>query len=64
VLVPPGDATALAEAIRSLIAQPGLRAKLGSACHERYVRMFSTDALTKLVDRELETMLGAGRTAP
>jgi glycosyltransferase involved in cell wall biosynthesis len=64
VLVPPGDATALAEAIRALIVQPGLRAKLGSACHERYVRMFSTDALTKLVDRELETMLGAGRTAP
>jgi glycosyltransferase involved in cell wall biosynthesis len=58
MLTPPGDATALAEAIRSLMAQPDLRDRLSRACHERYVRMFSFDVLTKVLDRELETMLG------
>lgn len=62
MLTPPGDATALAEAIRSLMAQPDLRDHLSRACHERYVRMFSFDVLTKLLDQELETMLGSERT--
>lgn len=64
MMVPPGDATALAAAIRSLTAQPELRHRLGRACHERYVRSFSVDVLTKVLDGELETMLGGRRTAP
>jgi glycosyltransferase involved in cell wall biosynthesis len=62
MMTPPGDATALAEAIRSLMGQPERRAQLSQACHERYVRMFSVDVLTKLLDRDLETMLGSERT--
>ena len=36
LLVPPGDAQALAEALQRLAADPSLRAKLGAAAHARF----------------------------
>jgi glycosyltransferase involved in cell wall biosynthesis len=36
LLVPPGDAQALAEALRRLAADPPLRARLGTAAHARF----------------------------
>lgn len=37
LLVPPGDPDALADALRRLAADPGLRARLGAAARARYV---------------------------
>ena len=40
LLVPPGDAAALAEALRRLLADEGLRERMGRAGHERMARYF------------------------
>ena len=45
VLVPPGDAGALAEAVGSLIRDPGRRAALGAAARLRARELFSADAI-------------------
>jgi len=44
VLVPPGDAVALAEAIVRLIRDPGLRERIGEAGYRTVVDRFSIDA--------------------
>lgn len=44
VLVPPGDAVALAAAIERLARDPALRRRLGAAARERMVREFSLPA--------------------
>jgi glycosyltransferase involved in cell wall biosynthesis len=41
VLVPPGDVTALAEAWRRLLAEPGTRERLGAAARRRVAEAFS-----------------------
>ena len=43
LLVPPGDANALATAIRRLAVEPGLRKRLGAAGRERFLREFTLD---------------------
>ena len=43
ILVPPGDAAALARAMRSLAIDPSLRASMGMAARERYLKLFSPD---------------------
>ena len=50
LLVPPGDPTALADAIERLVADPGLRARLGAAARRRIEREFdlATNARTIL----------------
>jgi glycosyltransferase involved in cell wall biosynthesis len=45
VLVPPGDAAALTQAIRRLLANPELRQRLGHAASLRVQREFSVDAM-------------------
>jgi N-acetyl-alpha-D-glucosaminyl L-malate synthase BshA len=45
LLVPPGDADAIARAVESLIADPGLRATLGAAARVRARALFSRDAI-------------------
>jgi len=40
ILVPPGDATALAAAIERLLADPGLAARMGAAGRERFLARF------------------------
>ncbi|MHB2167005.1 glycosyltransferase family 4 protein [Alsobacter sp. R-9] len=44
LLVPPGDAGALAEALRRMIQDPALRSSLGAAAHRRVLDAFSFDA--------------------
>jgi len=44
LVVPPGDADALAAAILELYGDPALRAKLGAAARERIARDFTIDA--------------------
>jgi glycosyltransferase involved in cell wall biosynthesis len=57
LLVPPGDAGALASALESLIAAPHLRAELGRSARLRAETAFSLDAhadrLQSLYDRVL-----------
>lgn len=43
LLVPPGDATAMAAALARCLADPGLRARLGRAARQRAVALFSAD---------------------
>jgi len=45
LVVPPQDAAALAEAIRLLAAEPGLRARLGAAAREHCSAHFGYDAM-------------------
>jgi glycosyltransferase involved in cell wall biosynthesis len=45
LLVPPGDAAALAEAMRRLAFDPDLRASVGRAARERYLKLFSPEAV-------------------
>lgn len=58
VLVPPGDADALAAAIRDLTASPARTAAMGAAGRARAIEQFSQDRCT---DRTLELYRTAGR---
>ena len=49
LLVEPGDAVALADALARLIADPGLREKMGRAGRERAVRNYSWDVLMRQI---------------
>lgn len=60
VLVPPGDAPALAEALAALIAAPDRRRALGSAAAARVRRDFAHDRGLDLLARQLS---GAGALA-
>jgi glycosyltransferase involved in cell wall biosynthesis len=51
ILVPPGDSSALAEAMQRLASDSELRARMGRAARERYLKLFAPDAvLPVLVD--------------
>lgn len=43
VIVPPGDAPALAAAIGALLAEPSVRARMGEAARERFERCFTAE---------------------
>ncbi len=51
LLVPAGDAKAVAHAVESLIQDPALRAKLGRAARQRARKLFSADAIVPLYER-------------
>lgn len=61
VLVPSGDAVALAEALRRLLAQEDLRAALGCRARVRVGRDFTSAAMAQRVTRVYEELL---RDAP
>jgi glycosyltransferase involved in cell wall biosynthesis len=61
VLVPPGDAPALAAALAELAAAPELRARLGAAARDTYEARFSTGALS---DALTEIYSGYGVSPP
>lgn len=51
ILVPPGDSSALAEAMQRLASDSELRTRMGRAARERYLKLFAPDAvLPVLVD--------------
>src|SRR6185295_9294711 len=51
ILVPPGDSAALADAMQRLASDPSLRKRMGQAARERYLKLFSPNAvLSMLVD--------------
>jgi glycosyltransferase involved in cell wall biosynthesis len=49
ILVPPGESRALAEAMRLLLADPRLRARLGAAGRER-VRLFTASSVAARIE--------------
>jgi glycosyltransferase involved in cell wall biosynthesis len=65
LVVPPGDARALASAIDRVLADPALRTRLGAAAR-RDVAPYSYDAMAAAFDRALATALGrpAGPRGP
>lgn len=56
--VPPSDANALADAMQSLVDEPGLREKFGKAAYERARSEYSMETMLNRVLDEYEKLLG------
>jgi glycosyltransferase involved in cell wall biosynthesis len=61
LLVPPGDAQALADAIQKLAEDPELRRRLGDAGRVRQRELFSLEAQVRATCQHLELALSRGR---
>jgi glycosyltransferase involved in cell wall biosynthesis len=59
LLVPPGDPVALATAIRTLLADPGLSRRVGAAGRQRVQQLFSAETMVGQISRLYEDVLGA-----
>ena len=57
LLVPPGDPVALAAALRRVVLEPELRARLGSAARQRAETMFSIETSTSRVTAVYDELL-------
>jgi colanic acid biosynthesis glycosyl transferase WcaI len=65
VLAPPGDAPALAAAIRRLVADPAERSRLGAAARERALDLFQEHVILDGLERNLQRLVAAsGGRAP
>lgn len=62
LLFPAGDTAALAEAMRRLACDPALRARMGRAARERYLKLFRADAVLPLAESTYLRVAGT-RTA-
>jgi glycosyltransferase involved in cell wall biosynthesis len=60
ILVPPGDAAALAEALLRLARDAGLRARMGKAARARYLRLFSPSAVLPVFLGTYRRVAGVG----
>jgi glycosyltransferase involved in cell wall biosynthesis len=49
ILIPPGDSTALANAMRCLASDPALRKQLGQAARDRYLKLFAPDSVLSML---------------
>jgi glycosyltransferase involved in cell wall biosynthesis len=61
VLVPPGDARALASALRRLLGDDGTRARLGERARQRVQDNFSAETTSRAVTRIYEEVLASAR---
>ena len=61
LVAPPGDAGALADALRRLLADPALRAELGQAGRRRAVRHFEASRMVERFVEIVESVTGVGR---
>lgn len=59
LLVPPGDASALREALRTLLIDPARRARMGAAARER-ARLFTAGAIVERIEQIYADVLGQG----
>ena len=64
LLVPPGDANALATALRSLIADSALRARLGTAGNRRVSELFSVEQMVQKTVAVYHRVLTGPRPPP
>ncbi|MDQ2976854.1 MAG: glycosyltransferase [Acidobacteriota bacterium] len=62
ILVPPGDDVALAQAMERLASDPDLRARMGRAARERYLDLFSPEAVLPVLRNTYLRL--ASRTPP
>ena len=49
ILIPPGDSSALADAMQCLAADPALRKRMGQAARDRYLQLFAPDAVLSML---------------
>jgi glycosyltransferase involved in cell wall biosynthesis len=63
LLVPPGDAPALSAALSALLADPGLRLRMGAAGRQRVAEHFSLDAVVRKTERLYASLLAGRRAA-
>jgi glycosyltransferase involved in cell wall biosynthesis len=61
-LVPPQDSTALAQALRELLVDPGRRREMGQAGRQRVWRMFHWERVTERVLQAYSAVLGERRS--
>lgn len=57
-VVPPGDIEALRTCLRTLMADPELRARMGAASRQRYERFFTLERMVRCTIRVYERLLG------
>lgn len=50
ILIPPGDSSALADAMQCLAADPALRKQMGQTARERYLKLFTPDAVLSVLE--------------
>jgi glycosyltransferase involved in cell wall biosynthesis len=58
LLVPPGDADALARALRTLVVDPALRSELGARARRSYVTRFGLDAMLDALEATYAGLCG------
>ncbi|HET6892699.1 MAG TPA: glycosyltransferase family 4 protein, partial [Pyrinomonadaceae bacterium] len=49
ILIPPGDSSALADAMQCLASDPALRKRMGQAARDRYLKLFAPDAVLSVL---------------
>ena len=64
ILVPPGDTTALTEAIMLLATSAELRAQMGHAARERYEKLFSPQAVLPMLVGAYQQVVARDRRQP
>lgn len=60
ILVPPGDSTALAQAMQRLASDPSLRKRMGEAARERYLKLFAPEAVLSMLLSTYSNATGNG----
>jgi len=63
ILVPPGDAGALADAMRLLAQDPERRKEMGAAARERYAKLFEPAVVVPLMLKVYGRVAGNGHKA-
>lgn len=64
ILIPPGDSSALAEAMELLASDPALRKQMGQAARERYLKLFSPDAVMSMLISTYARVTGNNHGSP
>lgn len=59
ILIPPGDSAALAGAMQCLASDPALRKRMGEAARERYLKLFTPDAVLAMLVSTYSRLTGA-----
>ena len=59
ILIPPGDSAALAGAMQSLASDPALRQRMGEAARDRYLKLFTPDAVLSMLVSTYSRLTGA-----
>jgi glycosyltransferase involved in cell wall biosynthesis len=59
ILIPPGDSAALAGAMHCLASDPALRKRMGEAARDRYLKLFTPDAVLSLLVSTYSRLTGA-----